>query len=111
ALDDDAGGRVAFLNPYDSLLFDRRRLEEIFGFAYVLEQFKPKAQRVFGYSAHPILIGHGFVGMLDAEADKKQGMLRVNAVHEFLPLADEEHDMIRGELADLAEWLGVELAR
>ena len=27
ALDDDPGGRVAFLNPYDSLLFDRPRLE------------------------------------------------------------------------------------
>jgi uncharacterized protein YcaQ len=107
ALDEDAGGRVAFLNPYDSLLFDRRRLEELFEFTYVLEQFKPKAQRRYGFFAHPILLGDRFIGMLDAEVDRKQEVLRVNAVHEFLPWEPEEHEMVRAEIADLAEWLGL----
>ena len=108
ALDDeDAGGRVAFLNPYDSLLFDRKRLEELFEFTYVLEQFKPKPQRRYGYFAHPILFGDRFVGMLDAEVDRAREVLRVNAVHEFLPFEPEETDMVRAEIADLAEWLGV----
>jgi uncharacterized protein YcaQ len=111
ALEDDDGGRVAFLNPYDSLLFDRKRLQEIFEFAYVLEQFKPKAQRVYGYFAHPILLGDRFVGMLDAEVDRDKGMLRVAAVHEFLPFEPEEHDMVRGELLEMAEWLGVEFSQ
>ena len=31
ALDADEGGRVAILNPYDGMLFDRPRLKEIFG--------------------------------------------------------------------------------
>jgi uncharacterized protein YcaQ len=110
ALDDDAGGRVAFLNPYDSLLFDRKRLEELFGFAYVLEQFKPKNQRVYGFFAHPILIGDRFVGMLDAEVDREREVLRVNAVHEFLPWEPEEHEMVRAELEELAEWLGIGIA-
>jgi uncharacterized protein len=39
---------VAFLSPYDGMLFDRPRLREIFDFEYVLEQFKPKAQRTYG---------------------------------------------------------------
>ncbi|WP_345803422.1 crosslink repair DNA glycosylase YcaQ family protein [Microbacterium sp. AZCO] len=108
ALDDDsADGRVAFLNPYDSLLFDRPRLEEVFEFTYVLEQFKPKAQRVYGYFAHPILIGDRFVGMLDAEVDKARENLRVTAVHEFLPFEPEEHEMVRAEIAELGEWLGM----
>jgi uncharacterized protein YcaQ len=107
ALEDDDGGRVAFLNPYDSLLFDRKRLQEIFEFAYVLEQFKPKAQRVYGYFAHPILLGDRFVGMLDAEVDRDKGMLRVAAVHEFLPFEPEEAEMVRAEIGELAEWLGV----
>jgi uncharacterized protein len=42
ALEDDAGGRVAFLSPYDGMVFDRPRLKELFEFEYVLEQFKPK---------------------------------------------------------------------
>ena len=107
ALDDDAGGRAAFLNPYDSLLFDRRRLEELFEFTYVLEQFKPKLQRRYGFFAHPILLGDRFAGMLDAEVDRAQEVLKVNAVHEFVPFEPDETEMVRAEIADLAEWLGV----
>ncbi|WP_214466271.1 DNA glycosylase AlkZ-like family protein [Microbacterium flavescens] len=113
ALDDTGGiddaGRVAFLNPYDSLLFDRPRLTEVFGFDYVLEQFKPAAQRRYGYFAHPILMGDRFAGMLDAEVDKKNDVLQVNAIHELLPFEAEEHEIVRAELDELAEWLGMPL--
>lgn len=108
--DDDSGGRVAILSPYDRMLFDRKRLEELFDFTFVLEQFKPKPQRVYGYFAHPILLGDRFVGMLDAEVDKKAEVLRVNAIHEFVPFEPEETEMVRAEIADLAEWLGVTVA-
>ena len=104
---EDDGGRVAFLNPYDGMLFDRQRLEELFEFKYVLEQFKPKPQRRYGFFAHPILMGDRFVGMLDAEVDRAHEVLRVNAVHEFLPFEPEETDMVRAEIAELGEWLGV----
>ena len=107
ALDDDADGRVAFLSPYDGMLFDRPRLEELFEFTYVLEQFKPKPQRVYGFFAHPILMGDRFVGMLDAEVNRTNETLTVNAVHEFLPFEAEEDEMVRAEIADLAQWLGV----
>jgi uncharacterized protein YcaQ len=107
ALGEEEGGRVALLNPYDSILFDRPRLSELFEFDYVLEQFKPKPQRKYGYFAHPILMGDRFVGMLDAEVDRKRDVLQINAVHEFLPFEEEESEMVRAEIADLAEWLGV----
>jgi uncharacterized protein YcaQ len=109
AIESDEGGRVAFLNPYDGMLFDRPRLRELFEFEYVLEQFKPKPQRRYGYFAHPILMGDRFVGMLEAEVDRKREVLEVAAVHEFLPFEAEEDEMVRAEIADLAEWLGVEL--
>jgi uncharacterized protein YcaQ len=109
ALEDDAGGRVAFLNPYDGMLFDRPRLSELFDFDYVLEQFKPKAQRRYGYFAHPILMGDRFVGMLEAEVDRARENLSIVAVHEFFPFDPEEDEMVRAEIADLAAWLGVEL--
>jgi uncharacterized protein YcaQ len=107
ALEEDDGGRVAFLNPYDGMLFDRPRLEEVFEFTYVLEQFKPKPQRVYGFFAHPILIGDRFIGMLDAEVDRERETLKINAVHEFLPFEPEEAEMVRAEIGELAEWLGV----
>jgi uncharacterized protein YcaQ len=108
ALDTDPGGRAAFLNPYDGMLFDRSRLETLFGFHYVLEQFKPKPERRYGLFAHPILLGDRFAGMLEAETDRKQGVLRVRAVHEFLPFEEEEREMVRAEVGELARWLGVE---
>jgi len=110
ALEEDDGGRVAFLNPYDGMLFDRPRLRELFEFDYVLEQFKPKPQRRYGLFAHPILLGDRFVGMLEAELDRDEGLLRVQAVHEFWPFEPEEHDMIRAEISELAQWLGVSVA-
>lgn len=107
ALEAEDDGRVAFLNPYDPMLFDRPRLSEIFEFDYVLEQFKPKPQRVYGYFAHPILMGDRFVGMLDAEVDKEREALRITAVHEFLPFEPEEQDIVRAEISELGEWLGL----
>ncbi|WP_236967071.1 DNA glycosylase AlkZ-like family protein [Microbacterium aurantiacum] len=107
ALDDDPGGRAAILNPYDRMLFDRPRLAELFDFAYISEQFKPKAERLYGAFAHPILLGDRFVGLLDARLDKKKENLVVTAVHELLPFDDEERAMVDAEIRELADWLGV----
>jgi uncharacterized protein YcaQ len=107
AADREVDGRTALLNPYDSVLFDRPRLAEAFDFDYVLEQFKPRAERRYGFFAHPVLMGDRFVGMVDAEVDRENEVLRVNAVHEFVAFDAEETDMVRAEITDLAEWLGV----
>lgn len=109
ALDEDRGGRVAFLSPYDTMLVDRPRLKDVFEFEYVLEQFKPKSQRVYGYFAHPILLGDRFIGMLDAQFDRSRDVLTVNAVHEFVPFDADEDAMVRAEIEDLADWLGADL--
>jgi uncharacterized protein YcaQ len=75
----------------------------------VLEQFKPKLQRKYGLFAQPILMGDRFVGMLEAEVDRTEGLLRIQAVHEFFPFDPEEDEMVRAEISELAQWLGVEV--
>jgi uncharacterized protein YcaQ len=107
SLDDDPGGRVAILNPYDRMLVDRPRLIELFDFEFILEQFKPASQRVYGYFAHPILLGDRFIGLLDAQLDKKKENLVVNAVHELVPFEEEDKMMVDAEIRDFADWLGV----
>ncbi len=104
---DDPGGRAAILNPYDPMLFDRPRLTELFDFTYVLEQFKKKHERRYGFFAHPILLGDRFVGLLDAAVDKERGILRVSGVHELLPFDPEEAEIVDLEIEGLADWLGV----
>lgn len=102
-------GRVSILNPYDWSLFDREKLQRIFNFEYTLEQFKKPHERVYGYFAHPILVGDRFPALMDAAVDRKEGLLRIGAIHELDELEPEEREMIDAELEALARWLGVRL--
>jgi uncharacterized protein YcaQ len=104
-------GRAALLSPFDRLIHDRRRTTELFGFDYQLEMYKPAAKRRWGYFALPVLYGDALVGKLDATADRKAGVLRVNAVHEDVPFTADMSEAIGREIEDLARWLGLELRR
>ncbi|MFC0681481.1 DNA glycosylase AlkZ-like family protein [Lysobacter korlensis] len=101
------GGRTALLSPFDRLIYDRVRAQALFGFEYVLEMYKPAAQRRWGYFALPILSGDRLVGKLDALADRKRGVLTVHAVHEDVPFSTAIRDDVERELDDLATWLGL----
>jgi uncharacterized protein YcaQ len=109
--DDGFEPRTALLSPFDRLVFDRRRLEELFGYEYLLEMYKPAAKRRWGYFALPILFGDRFVGKLDAKADRKAGVLRVHAVHEDEPFTEELAASVQREIDDLARWLGLEVVQ
>lgn len=100
-------GRTALLSPFDRLVHDRVRTEQLFGFEYILEMYKPKDKRRWGYFALPILHRDRLVGKLDATADRKGGRLVVNAIHEDLPFSKTVTTAVRREIADLATWLGL----
>ena len=98
-------GRAALLSPLDRLVFDRKRMTELFEFDYQLEMFKPAANRRWGYWALPILYGDRLVGKLDATADRKAGVLRVDAIHRDVPFTKAMTTAVRREIDDLAIWL------
>jgi uncharacterized protein YcaQ len=109
-LDGDFQGRTALLSPYDRVVYDRRRTEQLFGFEYYLEMYKPASKRRWGYYALPVLHGDRLVGKVDATADRSAGVLRVDAVHRDEGYDDAARDGVDAELADLADWLGLDLA-
>ena len=108
-LDGSFKGRTALLSPFDRLVHDRGRTEELFQFEYTLEMYKPAAKRRWGYFALPILHGDRLVGKLDAVADRKAGVLNVNAIHEDVPFTASMTGAVCKEIADLGAWLGLEL--
>ena len=109
-LDQPLSGRAALLSPFDRLIHDRKRTIELFEFDYQLEMYKPAASRRWGYFALPILCGDRLVGKLDASADRRAGVLRVHAIHRDVAFTRTMADEVRGEIEDLARWLGVEVA-
>ena len=93
----------------DRLVYDRKRMEELFDFDYQLEMYKPVAKRRWGYWAMPILVGDRLVGKLDATSDRKGGVFVVDAVHEDEPWPADVRAVVQREIEDLASWLGLEL--
>ena len=104
-------GRTALLSPMDPVVRDRGRMEDLFEFDYVLEMYKPAAQRRWGYFALPILHGDRLVGKVDATADRKAGRFFVDAVHEDVPFTAAMTRAVDAEIAALAGWLGLTLER
>ena len=103
-------GRAVLLSPLDRLVYDRKRTMELFQFDYQLEMFKPAAKRRWGYFALPILYGDRLVGKLDATAERKAGVLQVNAIHWDLSHTKTMTSAVQREIKDLAHWLDLELA-
>ena len=64
--------------------------------------YKPAAKRRWGYFALPILHGDRLVGKLDATADRKASVLRVNAIHEDVKFTRAIAKGVQAELEDLA---------
>ncbi len=108
-LDSPFDGRLVVLSPIDRLVFDRKRMVELFDFDYQLEMYKPAAKRRWGYWAMPILWRERLVGKVDAAADRTGGALRVNAVHRDVDFTKQMDNALDRALRDLARWLRLEL--
>lgn len=107
-LDRPFAGRLAILSPLDRLVFDRKRMVELFEFDYQLEMYKPAAKRRWGYWAMPILYGDRLVGKIDATADRPAGVLRVDRIHRDVEFTAAMDTKLRRELRSMARWLDLE---
>src|SRR5690242_20877178 len=72
---EDAAPLVHILSPFDPLIIQRKRTELIFGYGHKFEAYVPKAKRVFGYFALPVLVDDEIVAALDLKTDRQNKKL------------------------------------
>jgi uncharacterized protein YcaQ len=104
-------GRTAVLSPFDRLTHDRARSLDLFGFEYILEMYKPKDKRRWGYFALPVLHDDQLIGKVDATTDRTASALDVHAIHQDVPFSRATKAAVRAELEALARWLGLDAVR
>ncbi|MFZ3150770.1 MAG: crosslink repair DNA glycosylase YcaQ family protein [Anaerolineaceae bacterium] len=92
--------KTTLLSPFDPLLTDRARTDQLFGFDYHIECYTPAPKRKYGYFVLPILHRGRLVGRLDAKAWRKEKRLQVIKI--FLESGEPLTDIL---LSDLAETL------
>jgi uncharacterized protein len=73
----EATPSVAFIAPFDSLLWDNALLAKLFDFDYVWEGFFPPAKRRWGWYVLPIIFGDRLVGRIEPRIDRQRARVEV----------------------------------
>jgi uncharacterized protein len=96
----------ALLAPFDPLVFDRGRVERLFGMRYRIELYTPAPKRVYGYYVLPFLLGDSLVGRVDLKADRARATLLVQAAWGEASIdVPAVAAALAEELRVMAEWL------
>lgn len=96
----------ALVTPFDSLVWERSRMERLFGMRYTIEMYVPPPQRVYGYYVCPFLLGDTLVARCDLKSDRARKVLMVQSA--FLEPGQDARRVVAdlaGELRHMQAWL------
>ena len=100
--------QTTLLSPFDNLICDRERVEQLFDFQYRIEIYVPKDKREYGYYVMPILHGDQLIGRIDPRMDRKTGTLHIQAMYTEpdAPIDATTAPAVRDAIERLATFLG-----
>ncbi|MEL6780293.1 MAG: crosslink repair DNA glycosylase YcaQ family protein [Cyanobacteria bacterium J06597_16] len=73
-----ARSKLKILSPFDNLVIQRKRMEALFGFDYLIECYVPKAKRRYGYFSLPILWDGKLVARMDCKTERTESRLHIH---------------------------------
>src|SRR5262249_13452993 len=107
--------RTTLLSPFDSLVWDRKRTQRMFGFDHRLEAYVPRAKRVHGYFTMPLLAGGRLIGRADPAREGTTLIARKASLEPTAVSTPAKAEQAVGHLADAlheaAEWVGCDRIR
>ena len=100
--------RLKILSPFDNLLIQRKRMQRLFDFDYLIECYLPKEKRQHGYFSLPILWDGRLVARMDCKAERKEAVLHIYhlVLEPGLASIDEFAAALGNELAPFARFQG-----
>ena len=102
------GHACALVTPFDSLVWERERIDRLFGMKYTIEIYTPVEKRKYGYYVCPFLLGNTLVARCDLKADRERRVLMVQGA--FLEPGQKARDVfpeLAAELHRMQNWLGL----
>ncbi|HFU3032310.1 TPA: crosslink repair DNA glycosylase YcaQ [Escherichia coli] len=96
----------AVLSPFDPVVWDRKRAEQLFDFSYRLECYTPALKRQYGYFVLPLLHRGQLVGRMDAKMHRQTGILEVISLwlQEGIKPTTTLQKGLRQAITDFANW-------
>ncbi|HUP08890.1 MAG TPA: crosslink repair DNA glycosylase YcaQ family protein [Caldimonas sp.] len=104
---DPAPPRLRFLAPFDPIVWDRRRFEILWGWAYRFEAYTPPARRTLGYYALPVLWGDRVVGWANCSAESGRLRAQVGTLDPRIARERTFREARDAEIARMAAFLDV----
>jgi uncharacterized protein YcaQ len=102
----EANDAVRLLAPFDPVVWDRRRFEILWGWAYRFEAYTPVPKRKLGYYALPLLWRDRVIGWANVSVTSDRLQAKFGYVLSR-PRGPAYRDALEAELARLRDFLGL----